>query len=166
MSKPKFFFEADNLGQEYSLTSQEHADTFFSTLQTAGIIKDSPLENMEAKTVQADASMQKLENKLLQLEYGVYQENYAVHITPVHPQKNLKDNAQVNRALLELAFILKEFVPDSVHVDLFLPRKDFEMKVLSAVVRNGTKEWGFNIKEFEEKAIPKLFKAIEKVIMS
>jgi hypothetical protein len=164
--KPKFFFEADNQSEEYSLTSQEHADTFFNTLQSAGIIQTAPLEDLGAKKAEPEGEMKRMENKLLCIEYGTYQENYAIHISPVHAQRNFKDDLAVKRALKELVLVLNEHVPHEVQVKLFLPQPDWKMKVISSVVVDGAKTWNFNYKKLEEEGIPKLFQAIEKVILS
>jgi hypothetical protein len=163
--KPKFFFEADNQSEEYSLSSQEHADSFFSTLQAAGIIQEAPLKDLDEQKVEADAAMRKVENKVLCVEYGTYQANYAIHITPTHPQKNLKSQADVERALWELVKILHDYVPQTVQVDLFLPRKDWQMKVISAVIKDWEQAWALDIKKLEEEGIPALFQGVEKVIM-
>jgi len=164
--KPKFFFEADEPNSEYSLTSEEHANTFFSTLQSAGIIQDSPLEDFEEKKVAADAAMSKKESKVLLMEYGTYQDNYAVHVTPIHAKKNLETPQQIKQALYHLASILNEYVPHEVQVNLFLPRDDWQMKVVSAVVLNGANVWNFDKKRLEEEGIPRIFDAIEKVILT
>jgi hypothetical protein len=167
IEKPKFFFESDETApKELTLTSQEHADTFFSTLQGAGIIQESPHEDMEEKKIAADASMQKKESKVLVLEYGTYQDNYAIHLTPIHPRKNLENEQDVKQALYYLASILNEYVPHETQVNLFLPRADWKMKVISAVVQNGAHVWNFDKKRLEENGIPRIFEAVERVIMA
>ena len=164
--KPKFFFEADAGTEDFTLTPQEHADTFFNTLQSAGIIQESPVEDLTAKKVEPEGVMKKLESKILSIEYGTYQDNYSVHLTPVHPTKNLKDDESVKKALKELVVTLNEYVPQTLRVDIFMPRPDWKMKVISAVVIDGAKTWNFNLKSLEEEGIPKIFAAVEKVIMS
>lgn len=165
-NKPKFFFEEDPQPEGFSLTPQEHTDTFFSILQSTGIIQDNPLEDMEAKKAEADASMKKMESRVLVIEYGTYQDNYAVHLTPIHPQKNLKDDVMVKAALRELVVVLNEHVPHELNVKLFMPRSDWAMKVISAVVDRGAGNWNFNYNKLEEDGIPKIFQAVEKIIMA
>jgi len=166
--KPKFFFESDPAAEKPwdNLPPPEHADTFFSTLQSAGIIQDAPMEDMEEKKVAATASMKMVESKVLTLEYGTYQNNYAIHLTPIHPRKNLENDQDVKQAMYYLASILNEYVPHEVQVNLFLPRPDWKMKVVSAVVQNGATVWNFDRKRLEEEGIPRIFEAVEKVIMA
>lgn len=166
MDKPKFFFEEDKQDQTQALPADEHASSFFSTLQAAGIIQEAVGEDLKEKKIEADASMNKMENKVLCVEYGTYQNTYAIHITPVHPQKNLKTDKEVEKAVWELVKIMKLYVPQSVHIDLFLPRKDWKMKVISAVIKDWEKDWAFDVNKLEGEGIPTLFKEVEKVIMA
>lgn len=163
--KPKFFFEADTTAEDSGLNQKEHADTFFNTLKTAGVIQDSPEDSLEAKQAQADASMKKLESKVLLIEYGTYQTHYAIHITPTHPVKNLSSEPMVKKALMEFVVILNEYVPYNLQVDLFLPREDWKMKVISAKVVDGTSAWNFNVALLESVGIPRIFNTIEKIIL-
>lgn len=165
MEKTKFFFEPDTqAGHDSGLTTEEHADTFFSTLVDAGIIKDSADDDFETKTAEAQAFMRRLESSLLQLDFGTYQDNYAIHITPIHPKKNLSTDLLVKRALKELVLVMNEYVPYTCQVNLFLPRSEWKMKVISAVVVGGATAWNFDQTKFDDEAAPKIFKAVEKVI--
>ena len=99
------------------------------------------------------------------MEYGPHEDHYAVHVIPTHPQRNLSNENMVKAALKELVVILNEYVPTSLQVDLFLPRDDWKMKVLTAKVRDGLKAWNFDVKKLEEEGVPRIFEAVEKVIL-
>jgi hypothetical protein len=164
-SKPKFFFEADPAAKSPGLSWQEHAETFFSTLQDTGVVKESNLDLSE-KTAAIDGEMKTSSSKLVQIEYGTYQNNYAVHITPIHPARNLRSEDSVKQAVYVLAKTLNEHVPYSSTVNLFLPRPDWKVKVISAVILEGAKTWNLDIKKLEREAIPKIMQEVEKVILA
>ena len=165
MEKPKFFFETDSSSEEYALSSQEHADTFFSTLKSSGIIHDSP-DNLDEQQVTADAQMQRMEGPVLHIEYGTYQENYAIHLTPVHPQRNIRDDAMVRQVLLETVPILNDYVPQSLRVDIHPPRTDWKLKVISFVINGAAKSWALNTAQLEAEGIPRIYKKVEELIMA
>lgn len=164
MDETKFFFEPDTETSESGITNEEHADTFFNTLKEAGIIHEQIPESMEAQQAQAQAAMSKVETRLLQVEFGTYLDNYAVHITPTHPQRNLSDELAVKKALKELVLILNDYVPYTLQVQLHLPQSDWKMKVLSAVVVGGASAWNFDTDKLEKEGIPRLIAAIESII--
>ncbi|NBO09707.1 MAG: hypothetical protein EBV30_10295, partial [Actinobacteria bacterium] len=65
--KVKFFFEPDTQADnDTKMTTEEHADTFFSTLVDAGFIQQNIDASFEAKTAEALASMKRLESSILQ----------------------------------------------------------------------------------------------------
>lgn len=163
--KVKFFFEPDTQADnDTKMTTEEHADTFFSTLVDAGFIQQNIDASFEAKTAEALASMKRLESSILQVDFGTYQDNYAVHVTPVNPKRNLSTDLALKRALKEIVLIMNEYVPFTCQVNLFLPRDEWKMKVISAVVVNGANAWNFDHSKFESEAAPKIFQAVEKVI--
>lgn len=157
--KPKFFFEPDDPSPDQAST-----DTFFSALKEAGVIQN-PSFDMEPKPAEMDASIKQMSSQVLLLEYGPYQKNYAIHITPIHERKHLKNDAAVRKALFELVTILNEFVPYTVQVDLHLPRSDWKMKVISAVIKDAAAAWNFDSDKLEKDGLPRIFKAIEKIIL-
>lgn len=163
--KLKFFFEPDLSTDDSGLSNQENANTFFSALKDSGVIQEAPLEDLEMKRTEVLASMKKMENKYLSIEFGVYQDNYAVHVTPVNSYKNLTNDVMVKRACTELATILNEYVPYTLRVDLYLPRAEWKLKVISAVVLGGATAWNFDPGKLEAEGILKMFKAIEKIIL-
>lgn len=135
---------------------------FFFLLQEAGVVQqpgDKPQD------VASDAKMQTVSSRLISVEYGTYQENYAIHLTPVHPVKNLSTEQKVYEAMRELVLIMNEFVPQTLQVKLHPPRADWQVKVISAVIENGATAWNFDIPKFELEAIPRIQAAIEKVVM-
>lgn len=161
-SKPvKFFFEEDN-----AAATQNDGDSFFEAMKAAGVVQEAISEDMTAeKQVSADGSMKKLESRVTSIEFGSYRGDYSVHVTPTHPTRNLGTDEQVKKALTALAVTLNEYVPHTVRVDLFLPQKDWEMKVISAKVVGGADIWNFDKVGLEEKGLPKLLEAVDKIIL-
>lgn len=169
MSNDKFFFEEDPEGAKDSgITWEEHTDTFMNVLKDGGFIKegieafslDTPL------TAQADVSnTKKVRNVFVEIEYGIIQSNYAVHITPIHAQKNLTKQTLLNLAIKQAVFILNQHIPPSVRVEIFMPRPDYEIKAISFVVKEGAEAWNLDTAKIEIEAIPKLLEEIAKICM-
>lgn len=152
----KFFFE-----QEEEDTKPSEDKEFFFMLKEAGIVQqpgDKPQD------ISADAVMKQVSTKLVAVEYGTYQDNYAVHVTPVHPRKNL-DESKVEDAIRQLILVMHEYVPQTLQVKIYPPRADWQMKVISFVIEGGATAWNFDVAEFESSGIPKIQMAMEKVIM-
>ena len=160
----RFFFEVEKPGASTE-TSAESAGLFFSALKDVGIIKESDFSEESVKSAEVLGAMSRLETKLVSVEYGTYQNNYAVHVTPTHHQRNLSDDASVKRALKALVLIMNEYVPYSVQVNLYLPRDDWKMKVISAVVTDGATAWNFDHHKFSLEAVPRIAAAVENVIL-
>ena len=155
----KFFFEQDGEAVEQPKSEDKE---FFFLLKEAGIVQqpgDKPQD------ISSEAKMQTATSKLLSIEYGTYQDTYAVHITPTHPKRNISDEQKVYEALRELVIVMNEYVPQTLTVKLHPPRADWQMKVISAVVHGGAAAWNFDIPKFEAEGITKILTAIEKVIM-
>jgi hypothetical protein len=146
MSEDKFFFEGDN--------------ELFNALKAAGIVEESTHE------VQVEASMKQMSSKVLQLEFGTYQKNYSIHVTPIHPRRNLATDNDVDRAIEKLAITLNEYVPHTLEVKIHRPMSEWKMKVISVVIEGGANAWNFDLTKLEAECIPKLFKALEGVILS
>lgn len=163
MSSSKFFFEEDTSihVEQPAQESVTEDKTFVEQLKAAGVIK----ETSAPEYVSGDASMKKYQSKLLLIEYGKYRGNYAVHLTPVHPRKNLATDRQVEMAVRELAIHMNKVVPPTMNVDLFLPQAGWSVKVISAVVIDGADAWNFQIDKFENEEIQSLAKAVEKICM-
>jgi hypothetical protein len=161
----KFFFEPDE-------AQAPQNDSFFDALESAGVIQTSVNSNQvqsflnggeqEAESL---ASMKRLDSRVLSVEYGTYRDNYAIHLTPIHPQKNLATDAHVRLALKELVLIMNEYVPYTLQVELFMPRDDWKMKVISAVIKNAAGAWNFDSEKFDLEAIPRIHAAVEAVCM-
>ncbi len=161
----KFFFEPDE-------AQAPQNDSFFNALESAGVIqthsKAEQVQNFLSggeQGAEPAASMKKYESRLVSIEHGTYQNNYAIHLTPIHPQKNLATDAHVKQALRELVLIMNEHVPYTLQVELFMPRDDWKMKVISAVIKNAAGAWNFDSEKFDREAIPRIHAAVEAVCM-
>ena len=158
----KFFFDE---GPSAGKQPGAQVETFFSTLKETGVIREPLEETLEAKPTEVLAAMSKLESNIVSVEYGTYQDNYAIHITPINPKRNLATDDDVKRALLSIVTIMNEYVPYNIRVDLHLPKSEWKMKVISAVVVGGASAWNFDHATFSEKAIPRIKSAVESVIL-
>ena len=162
--RTKFFFEADPAATEPGLSWKEHAETFFNVLRDTGVIQTS--ESMEQKGVTASASMQVKSSKVLQVEFGTYQDNYAVHVTPIHPVKNIRTDGQMKAALFLLVKILNDYVPYNLQVNIHMPRADWKIKVVSAVVQGGATSWNFDRERLEREGIDRIIREIDRVLLA
>lgn len=156
----KFFFEGEESSIEKPEDSKEKE--FFFLLQEAGVVQQ-PGDEPEA--VSSDAKMKNVASRLLDIEYGTYKDTYAVHLTAIHPAKNLSTEQKVYEAMRELVLIMNEFVPQTLQVKLHPPRADWQVKVISAVIEGGATAWNFDIPKFELEAVPRIQAAIERVVM-
>lgn len=161
----KFFFEPDD-------TEVTTNDGFFNALEAAGVIQthanSDQVQSFLAggeRGAEPVASMKRSESRLVSIEYGTYHDNYAIHVTPTHAHKNLATDTQARQALKELVLIMNEYVPYTLQVELFLPRDDWKMKVISAVVKNAAAAWNFDAEKFDREAIPRIHAAVEAICM-
>lgn len=155
----KFFFEDGNSQQPEKDSDEKQ---FFSMLQDAGVVQqpgDKPQE------ISSAASMKSLVGKVVTIEYGTYEDTYALHLTPTHPKRNLSDEQKVYDAMYQLAVIMNEYVPPTLQVKLYPPRADWQMKIISAVVEGGASAWNFDVEKFEAEAVARIHAAVEKVAM-
>lgn len=157
----KFFFEEGSEEKEEQVKDTGEKEFFFA-LQKAGVIQE-PGEKPEE--ISSAAEMKSYVGKLVTIEYGVYQNTYAVHITPTHASRNLSDDQKVYDAMYQLCTIMNKYVPPTLSVKLYPPRSDWQMKVISAVIDDGASAWNFDTAKFEGEAIPQIKEAIEKIAM-
>lgn len=178
MSDEKLTFFFDDVVSA-QVTEPKLSGEFLTALQNIGLIHDEPLPFFdEAKKAEAEVvagegtlgtqvrgQMKKMATGVLEIEYGTYDNDYSIHITPVHEKKNLRNDVHVEEALKAAILALVPHVPQSVHVDIFPPRPDWKMKVISFVLRDGINAWNLDIKQLEEVAIPAIFNAVQEVIL-
>lgn len=163
MSGNKFFFEEDSEAEQGSGVSlEEQADIFSDSVSQAGV--SGKIDSMAPMKVEAAPVEVKQERTSLALvEFGVVDKNYAIHITPTHPQRNLKDHKKM-RAAIEAAIIeMNRHVPPDLQVNIHLPQEDWDIKVLSFVVQGGAAAWNFDIAAFESEAVPVILKKVSDI---
>jgi len=169
MGNNRFFFEEDpEAKEETGLTWGEHTNTFIDVLKKDGFIKEGDAAIALGDTLKAEADVVKTKhskNSLLDIEFGIIQSNYAIHITPLHPHKNLTNPKALDRAVREAVIILNKIIPPNLQVDIFLPRADYELKAISFVIREGAEAWNLDAANLENIAIPQLMEQIGKVCM-
>lgn len=164
--KDRFFFEEDpEAGAESGLTWEEHTDAFLNFLGDSGNIKDKAGISLEPMQTGVDMKTEHHITRLLDIEYGVVKSDYVIHITPIHPHKNLTAEAVLKKAVLAAIAILGQIIPTTLPVRVFLPRKDFEVKAISFVVVDGAEAWNLDHAEIKDKAVPELVEQIEKICM-
>ena len=164
MSKDKFFFEEDpQAGEDSGLTWGEHAEAFMGALKEDGLAQSGlSLEPMDA---QSDMDMTTVKNSLIELQYGTVGDDYVIHITPTHPQKNLKLKPLLDEAMKTTITILAAYVPVSLRVDIHPPQKDWEIKATSYLIRGGATAWNLDRAELESKALPEMIDKVGQICM-
>jgi hypothetical protein len=161
--KPAFFFDNDSVPHITEMSvSTEGSNLFFDALKDAGIIQDFADEKEVG--VKPDGNYDERKTQLVSLEFGVFKKDYSIHITPIHPKWNLDTQKKVDAAIMAAIRLVAAAVPPSFRIDVFQPRKDWELKVISLVIRDAASAWNFDVKEFEAEVIDKLLAEIDKVI--
>lgn len=162
-----FFFEEDTEGGlDTGVTGAEQADTFLSVLEGEGIIKDrGPLTSFDQMKNVSEADTKVTKTSLVEIEYGIVKGDYVIHITPIHPQKNLLKKNLLEAAVKQTVIILNKTIPPTLSVDIFLPRSDYEIKAMSYVIRQATDAWNFEVSKIETEAIPQILEQVGKICM-
>lgn len=160
-NKPPFFFDPE------PATTQTPRETvgsssFFDALKGAGIIQ-SP--DSDALPFETEGKMEELKTEYLIFAYGTYKDDYSIHIEPCHPKKNLSTPVKVELAIVEALKLIRPHVSDSMRIDVFLPRSEWERKVISIVLRGGAKAFGFRKDVFEEETPQQIFMKVQEVIL-
>lgn len=162
MSEKKPFFFDPEPATTTSPRPTVGSGLFFDALKNAGVVQDADA----AMPVKADGEMKEKATRYLIIEYGIYQNDYSLHLTPCDERKNLDTPTKVELAVVAALQVIKPLVPDQMRIDVYLPREDWKMKVVSVVIRGAATSWNFNPKAFEEGAVLPLFDAVQKVILS
>lgn len=162
-----FFFEEDvDGGTDTGVTGKEQAEAFLSVLEEAGIIKEgSALTSFDPLKSAADSDTKKAKSSLVEVEYGVVRGDYAIHVTPVHPQKNLTKKSLLDAAIKSTVVILNKTIPPTLKVDIYLPRADYEIKATSYVIRQAVDAWNFDTSVIEKEVIPQIMEQVGKICM-
>jgi hypothetical protein len=141
----------------------EGSSTFFNALKDAGIVQDA---SEDPTQITIEGSMKEKESQIVHIEFGTCKDDYSLHITPIHDKRNLDTKYKVELAIVEAIKLIVPTLPPSFHVDVYKPRDDWQMKVISIVIRKAARAWNFEKLEFERTVIPAIVTAVEKVIMS
>ena len=161
----KFFFESDPEDQDGgSFTPEDQANIFGSIVSEIGLKSD--IDSMAPMSAVPDkVEMKTKTDNLILLEYGIVQNNYTIHLTPIHQRRNLSDNNKLNDAIKTIVLLMNKMVPFDLKVSIHLPQEDWEIKALSFVIEGGADAWNFNVADFEETIIPEIFDKISKICM-
>lgn len=163
MGDSKFFFEEDSEAQNGTGVSyEEQADIFGAALEESGV--GNKLGSMAP--LQAEVTPMKLEvesNKLIQIEYGIVGKDYVVHITPTHPNRNLQSDQKLNAAIKAAILTMNQVVPFDLQVQIHLPQEDWDVKVLSFVLKDGADFWSFDQNKFKAVSIPELMQQLSAI---
>jgi len=149
----KFFFEEDSdTAGATGVSAEEQADIFGNILSESGVT--SSIESMAPMVAQPVAmSTKKMENAVAVIEYGIVDKDYVLHITPVHPQRNLSADHKLNAALKAVVISLNEIVPFDLQVMIHPPQEDWKVKALSFVIKEGAEAWNFDREKFEDETV-------------
>jgi hypothetical protein len=156
--KGGLFFEPDPEASPASeLTWEEHGDTFSSGIAEAGAHGEISFAPIEASV---DMITEKKHTSLVEIEFGVMGNDFLVHITPLHGQKNLTKPHVFQAAMTDVVKIMNEYVPTDLQVDIFLPRQDYEIKATSFKIRGGNDAWNFDVATFKVEAIQRILDTV------
>jgi len=161
----KFFFDPEQK-KETTLKPPFEVEpgSFFDVLQKAGVVKSA--DGDEKIGVESEGQMTRLETPYLIIEFGTYKEDYSIHVEPCHIKKNLASTYQVEEAVSRMMKLLAVAIPQTLQVDIYLPREDWKRKVISMVLRKAAAVWNFDQKSIEEKVLPEMFKQVQEVILN
>ena len=170
MSNDKFFFEEDPESEKDSgISWEEHTDTFLSVLKKEGYLQDLPFDKLSLGSemkAEADRNETKhVTSSLLDIEFGVIQSNYVLHITPVHAQKNLSKPALLNEAVKTAVILMNQVIPANLDVKIFMPRVDYPVKAVTFSIAGGGEAWNFDQTQLETEVVPKMLEQIGKICM-
>lgn len=164
MGKDTFFFEEDPVAEDSGITAKEHADTFFSALETEGIIKDRQgISSFDQLKNEAAQSTEKKRNALVEVEFGVVNDDYVLHVTPTHPHKNLQKRQLFEVAVRECVILLNQVVPTTLTVDIYLPQPDWEIKATSFIIRGGADAWNLDVQKIASETVPLILERVAKI---
>jgi hypothetical protein len=160
-----FFFEEDtDGGLETGVTGEEQAATFMAALENEGILKErGALTSFDPMQAVSDADTKKARNVTVEVEFGIVKGDYVLHVTPIHPQKNLLKKSLLEAAIKQTVIILNKTVPPTLQVDIYMPRPDYEIKATSYVIRQATDAWNFDTSKIEIEVVPQILEQVGKI---
>jgi hypothetical protein len=71
----------------------------------------------------------------------------------------------VEEAVKAAIIAMHPSVPQNLSVHIHLPKPDWKMKVVSIVIKEGATAWNMDIPKFEKEVVPKVFSAVQEVIL-
>ena len=144
----KFFFEEDAEDPISGVTHTEQADIFSDVLEGIGV--SANIDSMEPMgAVAKRLEMHDIKNGLLHIEYGIVDQDYVIHLTPTHPKRNLSSDTKLRSSIEKTIMCLNKVVPFDLQVEIHLPRADWEIKVLSFIVRGAATAWNIDVSYLE-----------------
>lgn len=156
----KFFFEED-ASSPGSLDSSEQADIFGEVVAESGV--KSGMTSMAPLGVEVLSDVKEIRNTLLLVEYGTVGDDYAIHVTPLHPSRNLQNDQKLNRAIRLVVEEMNKYIPFDVRVDIHLPQKDWEIKATSFIARGAKVAWNVDINDLNTKLIPSIVDGVTNI---
>ena len=161
----KFFFEEDSeASSDATINAKDQADIFGAIVAEAGV--SSNLESMAPlEMVAGKNELKTINTTIVTVEYGIVQDNYTVHITPTHKQRNLSRQSKFSEALEATIILMNTKVPFDLRVEIIPPQEDWEVKMLSFIIQGGATAWNFDIADFEATVIPKILEKITAICM-
>jgi len=160
MSETKFFFEEDETKEntKSNKTLESDLDFFNSVLKEEGV--DGFLNTLEPSSAQPlPRELNKLENPVLEIIYGNIGDDYYIYIFPKHPKKTINEN-NLRVAVEEVVIAMNKEVPYTLKVTITLPRKEWEIKLMSFIIEGGAVAWNFSRESFEANVIPSIFSTL------
>lgn len=156
----KFFFEADPESLESGVNWLEQADAFNGVIQGAGA--KTQVDSMAPMGVQVEASLKRIQNSWVAVEFGRVKKDYVIHTIPLNPRLDF-GNKNVFQAVSRITILLlNEVVPFDLQVNVFPPDSKWSVKAISYKILQGADAWNLDLSQLEEKVIPKLAEDLAK----
>lgn len=166
MADDKFFFEEDpDAKGDSGITWSEHTTTFLSVLETEGVLRERKEISLDPMMPQSEMQTQHLKTTLLDIEYGIVKDDYVLHVTPLHPRKNLTNTNLLSEAMRAMIVLLNAEVPTTLRVEIFKPRADWEIKATSFIIKEGATAWNLDRGKIESVIIPKIMEQVSAICM-
>lgn len=156
----KFFFEEDP-----ELEETIKSGVFFQELEKSGIIKTTEGMDMNPLTPEPESKTKTERTATVEVEFGRVKDDYVLHVTPIHPRKNLKKRALLESAVKTCVVNLNKVVPPSLRVDIYLPQDDWEIKAISFIIRDGWTAWNLDRDKLEAETVPTLLTEVGAICM-
>jgi len=169
-SKPQgFFFEEDPDSTESGVDWSEQSAFFNSVIQTEGKHKakeGSEMPSMVPMGIQSEASLKRLQNGWIAVEFGKVRKDYAIHTIPINPRVDFGNKDVFAQTCRITILLLNEIVPFDLQVNVFPPDPNWSVKAVSYKIIGGVDAWNLDLDKLEAEVMPKILEQLTQYCMA